>query len=251
MFQHNYQYKQPKVLFGVQNAKTIKSIPLGYMTFILYTSPDKQNSTGKTLCAHSTPGCRTSCLFTAGRGKFSNVAMARIHKAEYFLRNRNEFMEQVSKEITAGIKKYGAENICIRLNGTSDIPYENIPVGDHKNIMEMYPTVQFYDYTKNPNRFKKELPANYHLTFSMAETIENKINCFKLLDMGFNIAAVFNVKNETELPTHYRGYKVIDGDQHDLTFKHKQPNNTKGIILGLKAKGDAKKDQTGFVIKDL
>jgi len=250
MFMTDYNYKEPKVLFGTQNAKTIKGEKLGYHTFILYTSPDKQNSMGKTLCAHSTPGCRSSCLFTAGRGKFSNVALARIHKAEYFLRNRNAFIEQISKEITAGIKKHGAENICIRLNGTSDIPYENIPVGNHKNIMEMFPSVQFYDYTKNPNRFKKELPENYHLTFSMAETIENKIDCFRLLDMGFNIAAVFNVKDETELPTQYKGYNVINGDQHDLTFKYKQPKGTKGVILGLKAKGDAKKDTTGFVIKD-
>jgi hypothetical protein len=116
--------------------------------------------------------------------------------------------------------------------------------------MEMFPSVQFYDYTKNPNRFKKELPENYHLTFSMAETIENKIDCFRLLDMGFNIAAVFNVKDETELPTQYKGYNVINGDLHDLTFKYKQPKGTKGVILGLKAKGDAKKDTTGFVIKD-
>ena len=241
----DYLFKQPNTLFGTQNAKTIKGEKLGYHTFILYTSPDKQNSKGKTLCAHSTPGCRASCLFTAGRGKFSNVALARIHKAEYFLRDRKAFMEQVAKEIAAGIKKHGADNICIRLNGTSDIPYENIPVGDHKNIMEMYPNVQFYDYTKNFARLSAELPANYHLTFSRAETALNQKQSELALQLGHNVAMVFNVKDETELPEYYMGYKVINGDEHDLTFKH-----PKNVIVGLKAKGDAKKDTTGFVIRE-
>jgi len=246
MFMTNYIYKKPNTLFGTQNAKTIKGEKLGYHTLILYLSPDKQNSKGKTLCASSTQGCRTACLFTAGRGKFSNVALARVHKSEYFLSDRKAFLDQIATEITAAIKKYGADKICIRLNGTSDIPYENIPVGDYPNIMTMMPNVQFYDYTKIFSRLDKtKLPTNYHLTFSRAETALNQKQAELALQLGFNVAAVFAVKNETELPTEYKGTKVVNGDEHDLTFI--QPNN---VILGLKAKGDAKKDTTGFVIRD-
>lgn len=246
-----YEFKQPKKLFGTENAKTTKGEKLGYHTFIIYMSPDKQNTKGKTVCSHSTEGCRVACLFTAGMGIFSNVMLGRLHKTEYFLRDRKAFMEQVAKEIKAGIKKHGADKICIRLNGTSDIPYENIPVGEYPNIMTMFPDTQFYDYSKIANRFDKPLPPNYHLTFSMAETIENKIECFKLLDKGVNVAAVFAVKDESELPTEYKGYKVINGDEHDLRFLDIKDNNGKGVIVGLKAKGTkGKKDTTGFVITD-
>ena len=172
--------------------------------------------------------------------------LGRLHKTEYFLRDRKAFMEQVAKEIKAGIKKHGADKICIRLNGTSDIPYENIPVGEYANIMAMFPDVQFYDYTKVFSRLDKtKLPANYHLTFSRAETALNQKQAELALKLGFNVAAVFAVKDETQLPAEYKGTKVVNGDEHDLTFI--QPDN---VILGLKAKGKAKKDNTNFVIRD-
>jgi hypothetical protein len=131
------------------------------------------------------------------------------------------------------------------LNGTTDIPFENIKVGGFDNIMSMFPSIQFYDYTKVFARLKKELPKNYHLTFSRAETESNHKETLLALQMGFNVAVVFNVKDETELPSQYQGFKVINGDMHDLTFLH-----DKNTIIGLKAKGMAKKDTTGFVVKD-
>lgn len=240
-----YEYKEPKVLLSTDNAKTIKGELLGYKTLIMYMSPDKQNTTGKSVCSSSTDGCRTSCLFTAGRGKFTSIMTARLHKTEYFLRDREKFMAQLVTEISKAVKKFGADKICVRFNGTSDIPFENIKIGEHQNIMAIFPDVQFYDYTKIANRFKKELPANYHLTFSMAETLTNKLECFELLKQGHNVAAVFNVKDGSELPATYRGYNVVDGDISDLRFL-----DAKNVIVGLKSKGDAKKDTTGFVIKD-
>lgn len=243
MFQLGHTYKKPTTLFGTQNAKTKKGEKLGYTTYILYMSPEKQNSMGKNICPKATAGCKAACLFTAGRGKFSNVIKGRLNKTEYFLRDRQSFMEQVVSEITKGIKKHGADKMCVRLNGTSDIPYENIPVGDFKNIMEMFPNVQFYDYTKQFTRLTKQLPANYHLTFSRAETEANQREAQQAIDLGFNVAAVFKVKDETELPETFMNAKVINGDEHDLTFLHGS-----GIIVGLKAKGEAKKDTTGFVI---
>lgn len=245
MFILGYNYKKPTTLFGTQNAKTIKGEQLGYTTYILYMSPEKQNSMGKNICSKATAGCAASCLFTAGRGKFSNVMKGRLNKTEYFLRDRNNFMNDMVKEIAKGIKKHGADKMCVRLNGTSDIPYENIPVGGFKNIMEMFPDVQFYDYTKVFNRLTKELPKNYHLTFSRAETKDNQIEADKALALGFNVAAVFAVKDETELPAEYNGFKVINGDDHDLRFL-----DEKNTIVALKAKGSAFYDTSGFVIRD-
>lgn len=244
MFNLGYNYIKPKTLFGTKNAKTIKGEKLGYTTLILYMAPHKQNTLGKNICPKATNGCASSCLFTAGRGRFSNVMLARLHKTEYFLRDRISFMNDMANEIEKAIEKHGAKNICVRLNGTSDIPYENIPVGGFKNIMDMFKNVQFYDYTKIASRFNSNLPKNYHLTFSRAETKQNHIEAEKLLNMGYNVAAVFAVKDETELPKKFMGHKVINGDVHDLTFKH-----GKKVIVGLKAKGDAKKDTSGFVIR--
>lgn len=237
-------YKKPKTLLGTQNAKTIKGEYLGYKTLILYLSPERQNSMGKNLCPKATKGCAEACLFTAGRGRFTNVYNARINKTEYFLRDRNSFMNDLVKEIEFSIKKYGEESICVRLNGTSDIPYENIPVDGYKNIFERFPSVQFYDYTKVFTRLTKQLPKNYHLTFSRAETKDNHNNVEKAIALGFNVSVVFAVKDETQLPETYLGRKVINGDIHDLLFMHE-----KNIIVGLKAKGKGKKDKSGFVLQ--
>ena len=245
MFDLSYTYKQPKVLLTTDNAKTIKGEDLGYKTLICYMSPHKQNTFGRNLCPKATAGCMASCLFTAGRGAFSNVKIGRLRKSEFFLSNKELFMEQLVTEIKKAIRNKKDKNICVRLNGTTDVPFENIKVGGFDNIMSMFPNVQFYDYTKVFARLKKELPKNYHLTFSRAETESNHKETLLALQMGFNVAVVFNVKDETELPSQYQGFKVINGDMHDLTFLH-----DKNTIIGLKAKGMAKKDTTGFVVKD-
>ena len=241
----DYVFKQPKKLFGTINAKTSKGEKLGYKTLIMYLSPDKQNTQGKNLCAKSTAGCRAACLFTAGRGRFTMTKIARLHKTEYFLRDRQRFMLHAAIEIAEAIQRYGAENLAIRLNGTSDIPFENIPVGNFSSLMAMFPDVQFYDYTKVFSRLNDKLPANYHLTFSRAETTLNHAETALALKLGYNVSAVFNILNETELPETYMGYPVVNGDMHDLTFIH-----PKNVVVGLKAKGDGRKDTSGFVIRD-
>ena len=247
-------YVIPSKLFGKDsNAKTKKGIPLGYSTYLIYLAPAKQNKFGKNLCSGATEGCMTSCLFSAGRGRMKPVEKARKNKAEYFLSDRDGFMTQVYKEIDTAYKsslKNGVP-IAIRMNGTSDIPWENIlvtsPSGKrYANIMEAFPKVQFYDYTKIYRRLGNT-PSNYHLTFSRAETMKSKMEADQALKRGFQVAAVFAVKKGQQLPKVYNGYRVIDGDEHDLTFLHKNRN---GVILGLRAKGDALKDKSGFVITD-
>jgi hypothetical protein len=121
-----------------------------------------------------------------------------------------------------------------RLNGTSDIRWETIPVGGYATIMEMFPTVQFYDYSKLPNR--KNIPANYHLTFSRSES--NDTHVVTAMENGMNVAVVFD-----KMPETYAGRTVIDGTETDLRFL-----DGKSVIVGLEAKGQAKKDTSGFVV---
>lgn len=236
-------YTKPSKLFGTQNAKTIKGEKLGFTTYIIYLSPHKANSLGKNLCAGASAGCIKSCLYTAGLGGiYESIPKARRNKTEYFLHDRDGFMKQAIKEIAQGYKKHG-DGMAVRMNGTSDIPWENVKY-EGKTLMEWFPQIQFYDYTKVFNRLCAPLPSNYHLTFSVSEDPINRINSETALYMGFNVAMVFDTKKGKALPETYKGHKVVDGDEHDLTFLRE-----KGTIIGLRAKGQAIGDTSGFVFK--
>jgi len=127
----------------------------------------------------------------------------------------------------------------IRLNCTSDIDWVNVKY-NNKNIFEIFSNYQFYDYTKNPNKFLNK-PQNYHLTFSY--TGRNWDICKKLLDLGYNIAVVFNVKNSNDLPKTFHGYDVINGKTTDYRI-----NDKKGVIIGLKFKTIANKEAQNEVL---
>lgn len=224
-------YTIPKNLLSVNNTKTVKGEKYGYKTYIMYLSPYKQNSKGINLCSHASAGCAKACLFSSGAARFTAVQAGKINKTEYFLADRKAFLLQLHNEITKIKKKHKGTNIIpvFRLNGTSDIPFEKFKIEDDKNIFELHSDVQFYDYTKNYIRFEKELPSNYHLTFSMSET--NGEKSFELLNKSYNVAMVFGVRKEEDLPTEYKGFKVINGDESDLRFK-----DEKNVIVGLKYK---------------
>lgn len=222
-------------LLGVsRDAKTVKGEKDGILTGILYLAPSTTSGVAD-VCAFASDGCRAACLYTAGRGAMKNVQEARVNKTKRFFNDRENFMAELVKDIERLVKKAEKEGMvpAIRLNGTSDIPWENVKVGDAPNIMSLFPNVQFYDYTKNPNR--KNLPANYSLTFSLAE--DNDQNAEKALKNGTNVAAVF-----FNVPETFMGRKVIDGDASDVRF-----NDPKNVIVGLKAKGKARNDTSGFV----
>lgn len=227
-------------LLSISNAKTSKGELLGYMTGIVYMAP-ATNVNGLNVCTFASKGCKEACLYTAGRGKFNNVKAARIKRSELFRDDLNAFLTQLKLEIEKFIKKAQRKDMIpvIRLNGTSDIEYENLKI-DGKTLFEHFPNIQFYDYTKNFTRLKALTGkiANYHLTFSRSESSVNQRKGIELLGQGVNVAMVFN-----KLPETYRGFEVINGDDTDLRFLDK-----KGVIVGLTAKGDAKKDQSGFVI---
>jgi hypothetical protein len=236
-----------QVLLSTNNIKTIKGEKLGYKTYILYMSPFTQNSKGINLCSHASKGCAEACLFSSGNGgRFTSVSNGRIKKTEYFLENRIEFLNQLKTEIEKAIKKNKDKAIpTFRLNGTSDLPFEKYRIFENdKNIFELFPDVQFYDYTKNHIRFTKVLPDNYHLTFSRSEVNNDK--AIALLNKGFNVAMVFDKVFDT-----YKGYEVVNGDVDDLRFLDK-----KNVIVGLKYKNITGKGannklafESGFAIK--
>ena len=223
-------------LLTTQNFKTTKGEKLGYLTGILYLAPAKIS--GYEVCPMRSQGCTDACLYTAGMGAFSNVQLARINKTKMFFEDRDNFLTQLRKDIQALVKKAKKQNMipAIRLNGTSDIEWTRF------TLMNEFPEIQFYDYTKVLNRLEKERPANYHITFSKNES--NDKDCVSALKLGANVAVVFNTKKGKELPESWNGYPVVDGDETDLRFL--DPKG--GYVVGLRAKGKAKKDVTNFVV---
>ena len=249
-------------LLTVGNPKIEKSVAFGYLTAVLHLAPAKLS--GFEVCAGRTEGCTRACLNTAGRGGIARGGMltydtiangertnaiqaARVRKTRLYFEDRATFMALLVKEIrrfellarSLGLKP------AIRLNGTSDIPWERVktPMGN-ANVMTSFPQVQFYDYTKRANR--TNLPRNYHLTFSLADG--NDAAAVQALANGMNVAAVFHkVPGQFVFPysadyLSLAPVPVINGDEHDLRFL-----DPRGVIAGLKAKGNAKRDVSGFV----
>lgn len=223
--------KTQKIL-GFENAKTSKGLSLGYLTGIVYLAP--HTLSGVNLCPKASNGCAKACLYTAGRGAMKNIQAARMAKTRFFLERRSEFILQLKNEIFMAEKKARSMGLrlVIRLNGTSDIAWERI-----SDVIQSFPNVQFYDYTKIAARFRSALPENYDLTFSLSESNENEAR--EVLTRGGRVAAVFRDSN---FPESFLGTHVVSGDSHDLRFLDAQ-----GVIVALYAKGKAKKDTSGFV----
>jgi hypothetical protein len=225
-----------KLLSVNADTKTIKSNKAGFLTGILYLAP--YDLSGVNLCPFAKVAeCHVACLNTAGRGVFNNVKSARLRKAKLFNDNRGEFMAQLIDDINKLKRQAKRQNLqaAVRLNGTSDIEWENIRVGEY-TIFDLFPDLQFYDYTKNPNR--KNLPSNYDLTFSYSG-VESFIKFNRqALSNNMRIATVFKI-----MPSEFLGRQVINGDDHDARFIE-----DKNLVIGLKAKGKAKYDKTGFVV---
>lgn len=248
-----------KLLTANQDAKTRKGTKRGFLTGILYLAPsdvanDPDEARTVNVCPFATEGCRAACLYTAGRGKMTVVQKARISKTRYFAEDRAAFMVDLYKSVRWILRR--AERLdldpVVRLNGTSDISWERIRFTfegrQYANIMDAFPSVTFYDYTKNPHR--AALPDNYHLTFSLAE--DNESEALAAIGNGMNVAVVFDVPKGDPLPASWTlvspstgarsRLRVVDGDKDDLRFLDPFP-----CFVGLRAKGDARGDDSGFV----
>lgn len=220
------------------NAKTIKSDAGGeYLTAILYLAPAK--TSGYQACPSATTGCKASCLFTAGHGAFPKIQQARTNKTKLFFEQREMFRAKLYKEFVAFSKKCDSLGVkpAVRLNGTSDIYWPD----KFPELFSDFPDFVHYAYTKEEKVMRKfmegKCPPNYYVTFSRSE--KNWEFCKEVLKSKFTVATVFD-----SVPKKYEGFKVFDADETDLRFL-----DPKGQIAGLKAKGKAKKDTTGFVVR--
>ena len=213
-----------------------KGVAYGWRTAILHQAPYKLSS--RNVCPSASPECIAACLNTAGRGQQNNVQQARIRKTEFFHKNRSGFIWQLANEIEMLKKrsKKAGYKFAVRLNGTSDLSWERFRLLDGQSLMDAHPDVQFYDYTKVYNRLQDEV-ANYYLLFSYSGN--NKAQCLAALKRGYNVAVVF----KDQLPARFWHRRVFDGDQHDLRFT--DPDTR---IIGLRAKGRARKADDSFVV---
>ena len=235
-----------KLLTVNGNPKLMKGDKISdkYLSAIMHLSPINTR-----ICPYQDIAkCKEACLNTAGRGgifkkgETTNVIQeARKRKTNLFLNDRDTFMELLVKDIQAFIRKCDrlGKKPCIRLNGTSDIQWEQIAIGEYANIFDMFSDVQFYDYTKIPTRKVSHI-KNYHLTWSYSEANDKYAKLFD--SVPYNKAVVFN----GGLPRIFKGMKVIDGDTTDMRFLDKANR-----VIGLKAKGKARKDDSGFVIQTI
>lgn len=225
-----------------------------YMIRILHLSPAAFFSQ---ICPNASPGCKASCLNFSGRGqwfkrgnKINPIHLARIAKTRFFLTEQKRFMEKLARELETVLRfaKRKGKRLAVRLNGTSDIDWESIPL-THKgrqydNLMKLFPRITFYDYTKN--LWRAEMydlaiwPRNYNLVYSKKET-DSTEDILGILENKMNVVVVFD-----KVPKEWLGQRIINGDLHDLRL----PSiDGKGKIIGVKAKGRAKHDKTGFVVR--
>lgn len=244
------------------DAKTAKGETIGYMTGVQYLAPADMSGVAN-VCADASPQCKADCLFTAGRGVFDSVRNARIERTRAFYRDRAAHMSTLVAEIGALTRKAARARMVplVRLNGTSDLPWERIKAAGRENVMAHYPDVQFYDYTKSHRRMLAflagEMPANYHLTFSRSEC--NDAAALDVLARGGNVAVVFSTRKGETLPRFWHGYRVLDGDASDVRHADSVPGSynpangaasigASGYVIGLRAKGRARRRIGGFVV---
>jgi len=223
--------KQTKLSYlgGVSLSQKIKkNTKKNVLTYIIYLAP--ADLSGYNVCPKHTIECKKACLSESGHNRIdihNVINTARINKTKLFFQNRAFFTSWLYAEIVA--YKLQAESkgmeFAVRFNGTSDID-PTLFVYNGKTFFELFPTVQFYDYTKVAKRFSltKEY-KNYDLTYSFSG--KNWDECERALNSGVRVAVVF----EKRLPKTYKGYPVVNADETDLRYL-----DPKTVICGLKFK---------------
>lgn len=242
-------------LLTENNVKILKGEGRGFYSVILHLAP--ADLSGYQVCPLATAGCKASCLNTAGHGGMfkagettNKVQECRKRRTRMFFEHREQFMALLVTDIRKAEKRAEKRDLTlvVRLNGTSDIAWEKIRVGEHRNVMAVFPHLQFYDYTKIAPRMSKVgtegFPVNYHLTFSWSE--DNKQQAIELSLNGYNVAVpVMPDVEHTVLQALFPASVLVNGDETDLRFL-----DVPGSLVILKAKGRAKKDVTGFVVRN-
>lgn len=254
-------------IFSTDSPKAIKSKKYGWINAIHYAAPHTQAAVGN-LCPSASVSCIALCLgLWSGQaamrkeGELNNVVRSRIVKSRLIMKDRKRYLRAIAVDIAkqiANARKHGMQ-LAVRLNGATDIGFHrmrvsidaktsariarfrvNVPAGEYASLMHVFSSTQFVDYTKVKKRMFEKLPANYDLTYSVTES--NHADAIDVLRAGKNVAAVFDA-----LPDTWQGFRVIDGDKHDL----RHLDDKGGFVVGLLPKGNkAKRDTSGFVIRD-
>jgi len=231
----NLAYKR---ILGTASTKTIKGEKIGFLTGIVYLVPDNK------ICSMAkTAGCMSACLKSAGRGAFNSVQAARQSKTDYFYNHHKAYLLSMAADVWSlrNTAKNKGLKLIVRPNGTSDILYENLEIMEGKNIFQLFPDVQFYDYTKHPCRnLEGKTAGNYDLTYSYSGITPHNVTIKGILNSSNSRVAVVFDKLEN-IPSTFRGWTVIDGDNTDV--RHIEP---KTVVVALYAKGKAVKDLSGF-----
>lgn len=256
-------------LLSTDSAKAAKALGFGYLNGILYAAPHSTAGVGD-LCPSSTAGCRALCLgLYSGQASMvadlengtNSVRDSRVAKARLFMSDRVFYLNQIALQIVRLSAKAEREGLkaCIRLNGSTDIPFERMgfalggkaaekvgaKAGERVNLIDLFEREQFVDYTKIISRLAKA-PRNLCVTLSRSEA--NETECLDALADGHNVAVVF--AHGLPVSRRWKGFRVIDGDKHDL--RHLDPRDaSSGFVIGLSPKGaKAKRDMSGFVLRD-
>jgi len=279
-----YNYDTSSLLTINNNVKTNPDLLKGYLQGTLYLAPQKNiinaphygidydtkaiNLSKVNLCKHATTGCSISCIYHQGIFKHAlfqknKVKQARLKRTLKFLTQRETFFAQIIKEIKALQRKSKRKNLIpiISLNGTSDILWEKegfiYQEKEYKHLMELFPEVQFFDYTKyNIPKSRKKLPLNYHLTYSRAGTHRGKIiddweTITSYLDKNINVAIVCTYAIKTKLldNSHYQDYGLIDGDLQNNRALDQNSKGEKGNIILLEANKKTDINSSGFILQ--
>ncbi len=246
----SYARQVARKLTGTPNFKLLtsntrkmeKSNELGKdLSIIMHLAP--ASLSGYNTCPGATLGCMKSCLNTSGQGRYSLIHARRIRKTRLFFEHRQLFLTLLFAELSMWRKRAAKKGLglAVRLNGTSDIRWETVAPW----IGTVFGDVQFYDYTKLGNR--KGTPANYSLTYSYAENMTTD-NLKRLVRADANVAVVFaeNAYDKVMAQGKYKGLKVVDGYHTDRRFADKG-----GVVIALKALGQARHDTSGFVVREV
>ncbi len=230
------------------NPKLEKGENYKYFSIGLSLSPANLAGLGE-MCPFRSWACTTMCLNDSGQGEkwdkapFSAPQEFRKKRTLIFVKMQDEFWNLTVRATRNALKKVDKMDgfkLCVRMNVLSDKSWESIKVPEdsrnpetnkaHPNIMSAFKNVEYYDYSKNFDRFYKYLkggafPKNYSLTFSLSES--NLAAALWVLKNGGNVAIPYDTtanKVNTELSRWHRlppwwcGYRVIDGDISDMRF---------------------------------
>ena len=227
------------------SAKMVKGLKRGFLNMVLHLAPSDVAGVGNlcpdaTVCGKRDPETGLlPCLFDAGRASFTpTVNVGRLLRTWAWYFYRAQFISRLKREVANAARQAAAKGmvLVVRLNGTSDLPWEVT------GIMDAFPLIQFVDYTKSTARAMRwinaMMPANYHLVLSASG--ENDSACRAFLAAGGTVAAAF--PTAWTAGAKWLGFPSVDGDIDDI-----RQLDPAGHVVWLKAKGQAKKNGGNFV----